>query len=72
MPVNSAPSKPEPELDPGDKPIIDHVAEEAIDGRESAEEGVVHSPVTETGLPVEEQVRKEWDPKQGGLPTFLR
>jgi hypothetical protein len=31
---------------------------------------VVRSPTTETGLPVEEQIRKEWDPKrQGGLPT---
>ena len=30
-------------------------------------------PDTETGLPVEEQVRKEWDPKKdGGLPTPLR
>jgi hypothetical protein len=28
--------------------------------------------MTETGLPVEEQIRKEWDPKKdGGLPTPL-
>ena len=26
--------------------------------------------VTSTGLPVEEQVRKEWSPDKGGLPTF--
>jgi hypothetical protein len=33
----------------------------------------VQSPTTETGLPVEEQVRKEWDPKKdGGLPTSLQ
>jgi hypothetical protein len=33
----------------------------------------VQSPVTETGLPIEEQVRKEWDPKKdGGLPTSHR
>jgi hypothetical protein len=33
----------------------------------------VKSPTTETGLPVEEQVRKEWDPKKdGGLPIPLR
>ena len=33
----------------------------------------VRSPRTETGLTVEEQVRKEWDAKQkGGLPTSLR
>jgi hypothetical protein len=32
----------------------------------------VQSPTTESGLSVEEQVRKEWDPKkQGGLPTPL-
>jgi hypothetical protein len=29
--------------------------------------------VTKAGLPVEEQVRKEWDPKKdGGLPTSIR
>lgn len=33
----------------------------------------VQSPTTETGLTVEEQVRKEWDPKKdGGLPTPLQ
>jgi hypothetical protein len=33
----------------------------------------IQSPTTETGLPVEEQVRKEWDPKKdGGLPTSHR
>jgi hypothetical protein len=30
----------------------------------------VQSPTTDSGLPVDEQVRKEWDPKKGGLPTF--
>jgi hypothetical protein len=25
---------------------------------------------TSTGLPVEDQVRKEWGPGKGGLPTF--
>jgi hypothetical protein len=30
-----------------------------------------HSPTTSSGLPVEDQVRKEWDPRKGGgLPTF--
>ena len=29
-------------------------------------------PMTSTGLPVEDQVRKEWGPDKGGLPTFLR
>ena len=31
----------------------------------------MQSPTTDSGLPVEDQVRKEWDPKkEGGLPTF--
>jgi hypothetical protein len=30
------------------------------------------SPTTFTGLPVEDQVRKKWDPRKGGLPTFSR
>ena len=25
---------------------------------------------TSTGLSVDEQIRKEWDPKKGGLPIF--
>jgi hypothetical protein len=33
-------------------------------------EGHVQSPTTDRGLPIEEQVRKQWDPKKGGLPTF--
>jgi hypothetical protein len=35
------------------------------------EEHAGRSPTTSTGLPVEDQVRKEWDPRKGGLPTFL-
>ena len=31
-----------------------------------------HSPTTSTGLPVEDQVCKEWDPRKGGLATFWR
>ena len=30
------------------------------------------SPTTSTGLPVEDQVRKEWDPRKGALPTLCR
>jgi hypothetical protein len=30
-----------------------------------------HKPsTTESSAPIEEQVRKEWDPRKGGLPTF--
>jgi len=49
-----------------------HVADEPIIEADSPEAGV-RSPTTETGLSVEEQIRKEWDPKRkGGLPTSLK
>jgi hypothetical protein len=32
----------------------------------------VKSSRTTTGMPVQEQVRKEWNPKKGGLPIFSR
>ena len=48
-----------------------YVADEPI-ANADAPEATVQSPTTETGLPVEEQVRKEWDPKKdGGLPVPL-
>ena len=53
-----------------ERATIDHLIDQGIDGQ--VRKGRVHSPTTECGLPVEEQVRKEWDPKKGGgLPTFL-
>ena len=57
---------------PEQTPRPHHVADEPI-----AEAGslgaTVRSPTTKTGLPVEEQIRKEWDPKKdGGLPTSHR
>ena len=54
--------------DPGDASVIDHVADETAG--DVAEEGSVKPPTTDTGLPVEEQVRKEWEPGKGGLPNF--
>jgi hypothetical protein len=49
-----------------------HVADEPSDNADDTDAGV-QSPTTETGLPVEDQVRKEWDPnKDGGLPAPLR
>jgi hypothetical protein len=51
-----------------DKPTIDHLVDELYE--QKPEDGHVQSPTTDSGLPVEEQVRKEWDPKKGGLPTF--
>ncbi len=32
----------------------------------------VKSSRTDTGLPVQDQVRKQWNPKKGGLPIFSR
>jgi len=54
------------------KPGPHHVADEPVAEADSLG-ATVQSPVTDTGLPVEEQVRKEWDPKKdGGLPTPMR
>ena len=56
-----------------EKSVIDHVARELFKPppEPAAEKSDKPKPTTETGLPIEEQVRKEWDPSKGGLPTFL-
>jgi len=42
-------------------------------GEAGALNATVRSPTTQSGLPVEEQIRREWDPKtKGGLSTSLR
>ncbi|MGE0257802.1 MAG: hypothetical protein AB7T18_03500 [Alphaproteobacteria bacterium] len=54
-----------------DEPGPRRIADEPV-GDADALGATVQKPVTETGLPVEEQVRKEWDPKKdGGLPVPL-
>jgi hypothetical protein len=54
-----------------DKAIIDHVVQGVAKPKAPDEKHAPKSPTTSTGLPVEDQVRKEWDPKKGGgLPTF--
>ena len=64
------PKTPEPTADAVDEAVIDHVADVTTDTL-PGEEPVVQSPVTPSGNPVEEQVRKEWDNnRDGGLPTF--
>jgi hypothetical protein len=56
---------------PPDPPEPHHIADEPVADPDAAD-ATVRSPTTETGLPVEEQIRKEWDPKKdGGLPTPL-
>ena len=56
-----------------EKRVIDHLAEKVFEPLpEKAPEHSVQSPTTDTGLSVEEQVRKEWNPKKGGLPIFTK
>jgi hypothetical protein len=55
-----------------EKATIDHLARDVYEPKLPDEEHRVRSPTTSTGLPVEDQVRKEWDPRKGGLPTFCR
>jgi hypothetical protein len=58
----------------GDRAVIDRVAEGLVDpGTGDLDERAVHSPTSAAGEPIEQQVRKEWDPKKkGGLPTFFK
>lgn len=53
-----------------DKSVIDHLVEQVSEKGSRDEPHTVHSPTTADGTPVEEQVRKEWGPDKGGLPTF--
>jgi len=61
-----------PKTEPGQQPPGPHrIADEPVAEAEPLG-ATVQSPMTETGLPVEEQIRKEWDPKKnGGLPNSL-
>jgi hypothetical protein len=54
-----------------DKSIIDRVARDVPEPKVPDNRRPERSPTTSTGLPVEDQVRKERDPRKGGgLPTF--
>jgi hypothetical protein len=55
-----------------EKATIDHLVEGVSKPPAPEEKHPEHSPTTSTGLPIEDQVRKEWDPRKGGLPTFWR
>ena len=51
--------------------IVEHVARNVPQPKTPDNKQPERSPTTSTGLPVEDQVRKEWDPRRGGgLPTF--
>ena len=51
-----------------EKATIDHLV--GAMGNPRSVSGTVHSPMTETGLAVEDQVRKAWRPCGVGLPIF--
>ena len=53
-----------------EKATIDHLAQNVYEAKPRGEKHAPRSPTTATGLPVEDQVRKEWDPRKGGLPVF--
>ena len=55
-----------------EKSVIDHLADKVFEPTASIDQQVRHSPTTPTGKPIEEQVRKEWSPRKGGLPIFSR
>jgi hypothetical protein len=61
-----------PAVTPQDRHGPHHIADEPVADAD-APDATVRSPTTETGLPVEEQIQKEWDPKKnGGLPTSMK
>ena len=47
---------------------IDHLVRAVY--AKANEGGTTHSPITASGLSVEEQVRKQWHPNMGGLALF--
>jgi hypothetical protein len=53
-----------------EKATIDHLLHGVSKPTAPDEKHPEHSPTISTGLPVEDQVRKEWDPRKGGRPTF--
>jgi hypothetical protein len=67
--AKSSSDNPDVKCDQREKAMIDHLVDKVFDP-DSAEKHQ-QPPTTESGAPVEEQVRKEWDPKKdGGLPVF--
>lgn len=51
-----------------EKATIDHLVDRVFEP--GSREQPQQPGATENGASVEEQVRKEWDPRKGGLPTF--
>jgi hypothetical protein len=55
-----------------EKAVVDRVADKLFEPGSADDGHTVQDPKTSTGLPVEEQVRKEWNPRKGGLPILSR
>ncbi|HUC10178.1 MAG TPA: hypothetical protein VL985_07090 [Stellaceae bacterium] len=54
-----------------EKTTIDHLVDRVFDPESRDSRNRQQPSETESGDAVEEQVRREWDPKKdGGLPTF--
>ena len=53
-----------------EKATIDHLVQDVYKPKPAEKEHHELNPTTSSGLPVEDQVRKEWDPRKGGLPVF--
>jgi F5/8 type C domain len=51
-----------------EKATIDHLVQNVYEPKAADQEHAVHSPTTSTGLPVEDQVRKVWDPRREPSP----
>jgi hypothetical protein len=51
-----------------EKATIDHLVAAAADGKGAT--GTTHSAFTDSGLAVEDQVRKAWSPSSVGLASF--
>jgi hypothetical protein len=51
-----------------EKSTINHLPDKVYTAKPTAKE--LKEPMTDQGLAIEEQVRKKWDPKKGGLPIF--
>ena len=65
----TSPDNPDRRRHRREKATIDHLVDRVFDPE--SEENRQQPSTIDNGTPVEDQVRKEWDPKQsGGLPTF--
>ena len=53
-----------------EKATIDHLMRDVYEPKAPDGKHTERSPTTSTGLPVEDQIRKDWDPRKGGPPTF--